>query len=149
MTDHIQQNQALEDLQHSLIMEDEALRVNAEQRLHEEYPADNQLLITQPGVCLGDYRRAVAGEGDLGVDWTDKPHRLVYDLINEVKALNKELEEAKLEIERHHRDLALVSKLAEAIDDFLQNHIDEDLFYDPELLHFVRSAARQIRNTVG
>lgn len=37
------------------------------------------------------YRQAVNGEGDpqLVLDWKDKPHRLVYDLVSNEKALRE------------------------------------------------------------
>lgn len=47
------------------------------------------------GATTDDYRNACSGEGDLGslgYDWSDKPHRLVYDLCGEVDALKAELE---------------------------------------------------------
>lgn len=39
------------------------------------------------GATTDDYRAALSGEGEfgsLGYDWSDKPHRLVYDLCGEV-----------------------------------------------------------------
>ncbi len=36
-----------------------------------------------------DYLDALAGEGPRALDWEDKPHRLVYDLCNEVERLSK------------------------------------------------------------
>lgn len=41
-------------------------------------------------VTTDDYRKALSGEGDmwsLGYEWSDKPHRLVYDLCGEVDYL--------------------------------------------------------------
>ncbi len=38
-----------------------------------------------------DYRLAPSGEGPLADTWKDKPHRLIYDLVNEVKRLKLEL----------------------------------------------------------
>lgn len=37
-----------------------------------------------------DYYRAMEGEGPLAFEWTDKPHRLVYDLIQEIVRLRDE-----------------------------------------------------------
>ena len=54
-----------------------------------------------------DYRKAMSGEGDLGLDWKDKPHRLVYDLCNEVDRLQEELRIARgvlTPTERHRQD---------------------------------------------
>jgi len=39
------------------------------------------------GYTLEDYRNAVANKGPLAYEWSDKPHRLVYDLINEIERL--------------------------------------------------------------
>lgn len=42
------------------------------------------------GATTDDYRKAVSGDDDvfgLGAQWSDKPHRLVYDLCGEVEAL--------------------------------------------------------------
>lgn len=38
-------------------------------------------------LATGDYRNALSGQGPLAYEWSDKPHRLVYDLCNEVEAL--------------------------------------------------------------
>jgi hypothetical protein len=57
------------------------------------------------GTTTDDYRNACVGEGEfgsLGYEWTDKPHRLVYDLCAEIDHLNKLLRE---------RDDFLVSKM--------------------------------------
>ena len=43
------------------------------------------------GSTTDDYRKALSGEGkmgSLGYDWSDKPHRLVYDLCDEIDRLN-------------------------------------------------------------
>ena len=37
--------------------------------------------------CVNDYRDALSNEGPLAGDWNDKPHRLVYDLCNEIQHL--------------------------------------------------------------
>jgi len=42
------------------------------------------------GSTTDDYRKALSGDDDafgLGAQWSDKPHRLVYDLCGEVDAL--------------------------------------------------------------
>ena len=42
------------------------------------------------GATTEDYRKAMSGDDDafgLGAQWSDKPHRLVYDLCGEVDAL--------------------------------------------------------------
>ena len=61
-----------------------------------------------PGMRTGsttdDYRNAVSGEGEygsLGYEWSDKPHRLVYDLCSEVEsaaARTAELETALVDL---------------------------------------------------
>jgi hypothetical protein len=53
----------------------------------EESRHYNQLLSN--GRTIKDYHRA-PGDGDtteLGYTWTDKPHRLVYDLLGEINHL--------------------------------------------------------------
>jgi hypothetical protein len=52
----------------------------------------------RPGSTTDDYRKATWGEGDDSVfslvyDWKDKPHRLVYDLCDEVNLLRAKLAE--------------------------------------------------------
>ena len=45
-------------------------------------------------VNTNDYRDAISGTSDnetLNYDWTDKPHRLVYDLCREVERLQLSL----------------------------------------------------------
>ena len=54
-----------------------------------------------------DYRSAIFGEGPYGsleYEWSDKPHRLVYDLCNEVDSLKAELKEAREIMERVNRE---------------------------------------------
>ena len=46
------------------------------------------------GSTTDDYRNAMSGEGkpfSLGYEWSDKPHRLVYDLCGEVDHLRAAL----------------------------------------------------------
>lgn len=46
------------------------------------------------GTTTDDYRNALSGEGEfmsLGYEWSDKPHRLVYDLCGEVDHLRAAL----------------------------------------------------------
>ena len=49
-------------------------------------------------ILTEDYRNALNGSGPLANQWKDKPHRLVYDLCNEIERLRflllKELTEA-------------------------------------------------------
>lgn len=50
------------------------------------------------GSTTDDYRDAMSGEGEfgsLGYEWSDKPHRLVYDLCGEVDRLNDVIAELK------------------------------------------------------
>jgi len=42
-----------------------------------------------------DCRMAVSGQGDRAYEWTDKPHRLVFDLCAEIERLEAELAEVK------------------------------------------------------
>lgn len=37
---------------------------------------------SQSGFTTKDYRDAISGEGPLAYTWSDKPHRLLFDLIN-------------------------------------------------------------------
>lgn len=58
----------------------------------------------RPGSTTEDYRRALSGEGEfgsLGYDWSDKPHRLVYDLCAEIDRLRSQVD--KLENELGHQ----------------------------------------------
>mgnify|MGYP000157861302 CR=1 FL=1 len=57
-----------------------------------EFPGDD-ILLERTGHSLGEYRAAPSGEGPLSFEWSDKPHRLIYDLIEEVKRLRGLLDE--------------------------------------------------------
>lgn len=55
----------------------------------------------RPGSTTEDYRRALDGEGEfgsLGYDWSDKPHRLVYDLCAEIDRLRSQVDKLEDEI---------------------------------------------------
>lgn len=57
------------------------------------------------GTTTDDYRAALSGEGDflsLGYEWSDKPHRLVYDLCGEIDHLQALLRETLPALERDH-----------------------------------------------
>ena len=58
--------------------------------MKEQVYSDKPLL-SQPAVSLKDYQDAIAGKGPKAHDWSDKPHRLVYDLCREVATLRREL----------------------------------------------------------
>jgi hypothetical protein len=45
-----------------------------------------------PTALTYDLRLAVAGEGPRAFEWTDKPHRLLYDACREIEALADRLE---------------------------------------------------------
>lgn len=49
----------------------------------------------RPGTTTNDYRNALTGNddgfGSLSYEWSDKPHRLVYDLCGEIDALNAKI----------------------------------------------------------
>jgi len=45
-----------------------------------------------PDSTLGDYWAAPSGAGNQAYQWSDKPHRLLYDLIGEVLHLRAEIE---------------------------------------------------------
>lgn len=63
------------------------------ERLGEtEFPGD-EIVVESTSHTLEDYRSAPSGEGPLAHEWSDKPHRLVYDLINEIKRLNELLDQ--------------------------------------------------------
>ncbi len=51
------------------------------------------------GTTTEDYRDAMGGSGELAYEWSDKPHRLVYDLCNA-------LDEAKLLLRNRITDIA-------------------------------------------
>jgi hypothetical protein len=42
-------------------------------------------------VTTEDFRNAPSGIGPLAYEWSDKPHRLVYDLIREIERLQAQL----------------------------------------------------------
>lgn len=42
-----------------------------------------------------DYRDAVSLKGPQAPEWEDKPHRLVWDLCNEIERLHREIERLK------------------------------------------------------
>jgi len=48
-----------------------------------------------PDSTLGDYWAAPCEEGNQAYNWSDKPHRLLYDLIGEVMHLRAEIEQLK------------------------------------------------------
>ncbi|MFM7009060.1 MAG: hypothetical protein ACKO0Z_06955 [Betaproteobacteria bacterium] len=48
------------------------------------------------GTTTKHYRDALSGEGSLGYDWSDKPHRLVFDLCGEIEAMTKFLKKRGL-----------------------------------------------------
>lgn len=55
------------------------------------------------GSTTDDYRAALSGEGEigsLGYEWSDKPHRLVYDLCGEVDHLRSIVSAALLDTQR-------------------------------------------------
>lgn len=57
------------------------------------------------GSTTDDYRAALSGEGEigsLGYEWSDKPHRLVYDLCGEVDHLRSIVSAALPALEHHH-----------------------------------------------
>lgn len=43
----------------------------------------------KPTFDVKAYRDAPSGDGPLAAEWKDKPHRLVYDLVEEVVALRR------------------------------------------------------------
>lgn len=43
----------------------------------------------------GDYRAAMSGEGPKAGDWSDKPHRLIYDLCCSLVDRDKEIQRLK------------------------------------------------------
>jgi len=45
-----------------------------------------------PDSTLGDYWAAPSGAGNQAYQWSDKPHRLLYDLIGEVLHLRADIE---------------------------------------------------------
>lgn len=50
-------------------------------------------------------RMAVSGEGPRAFDWSDKPHRLVYDLSREVERLTAERDAALAMLARYEQAL--------------------------------------------
>lgn len=43
------------------------------------------------GLLASSYRAAMSGEGALGAEWQDKPHRLVYDLLRVVDTYREQI----------------------------------------------------------
>ncbi len=48
------------------------------------------LVDQRPKVDTADYRYAMSGIGPLAGQWSDKPHRLIYDLCGEIEWLRSE-----------------------------------------------------------
>lgn len=63
---------------------------------------------------LEDYREAPGGIGPLASEWKDKPHRLIYDLTNMVKARDEKINSL---IEHLARQDRLIAKLTVPIED--------------------------------
>ena len=76
-----------------------------------------------------DYRNATSGEGkfgSLGYDWSDKPHRLLYDLCDEVDELRREIEFAEVVEIKHKIEIQVLKDL------LMEAHIylEEGKYYD-------------------
>lgn len=56
-------------------------------------------------INLQDYRNAPSGVGPLADTWKDKPARLIYDLVVEVRACIAEREDAQRTADEFHRQL--------------------------------------------
>lgn len=70
------------------------------------------------GSTTDDYRAALSGNGEflsLGYEWTDKPHRLVYDLCGEVDYLQSLLAETLPALRRQHAMTAGGRKKSDAL----------------------------------
>jgi hypothetical protein len=44
------------------------------------------IIDSESGYTTQDFRDAISGEGPLAYTWKDKPHRLLFDLINFIEA---------------------------------------------------------------
>lgn len=51
---------------------------------------------------ITDYHIAPGGDGPLGAEWEDKPHRLLYDVLGEVQYLRTQLRAAESAIQKAH-----------------------------------------------
>lgn len=66
-----------------------------------------------------------------------------------VAALAYDLEEAVLEIQRHHRDFAEISEHAGMLEEQLSRSAARYEPLSPEQAHLLRKSAQKIRNIVG
>ena len=58
-------------------------------------PETQRINDTKNDFCVGDffvedYKNAPSGEGPLAGTWEDKPHRLIYDLCQEIRKMQRE-----------------------------------------------------------
>lgn len=72
-------------------------------------------------VELENYRLAPSGVGPLAAEWADKPHRLIYDLVNRVK-----LAEAAALSAVQQLDQGRVDALAQAVTGLWAAYAQED-----------------------
>jgi hypothetical protein len=64
------------------------------------------------GSTTEDYRNACSGEGEfgsLGYEWSDKPHRLVYDLCGEIEDLRRQIAEIRTALAAKEQECILLS----------------------------------------
>jgi hypothetical protein len=72
------------------------------ERLHKlQVDADTRHLPTE---LTYECRMAISGKGPRAFDWSDKPHRLVYDLSREVERLTAERDAARADRDSHQRE---------------------------------------------
>jgi hypothetical protein len=99
------------------------------------------------GATADDYRKAVDGEGEfgsLGYEWSDKPHRLVYDLCGEVEHLQSLIDSAvSSAIERCAK---VMDSLADELSRMMSDPADVARALEYERAHtWVTSGATSIR----
>ena len=63
----------------------------------DEQKLEDRSAIKVFSCTLADYWVANAGDGDLADAWQDKPHRLVFDLVQEVERLTNRIEVLEVE----------------------------------------------------
>lgn len=91
----------------------------------------------RPGSTTDDYRRALDGEGELGslgYEWSDKPHRLVYDLCGEIDRLRSSRNEV----------IEMCAKEADAMAKSLR--VYRDHFYVAEHVEALAKSIRSLKD---
>ena len=100
------QHRSIHEADHIEALQQQIRELQAENRSIRESLQDRRDRETNPDTR--DYLLAMTGEGPQANNWADKPHRLVYDLINKVTAITRQRDDA--------RDLAVRSGIFESVE---------------------------------